>query len=263
MSAESVDFVASCEKNDHHCIPRSFLGSVHALNITRLPVDEHNAFHQIAGYRPPDFLMRKILLASLSWNDELRTIPASVYIQSLKFLTPPDWREFYAEGTILKPEEFPNGKGATLAAIHIHRHLWEEQAILAEAIGSVGILQHISSHTRGFLKEIMAFFRSPDPLQAIRTYLIEKNAGGDRKWTKPLEPKAFSTLCNYTKEATLELLTTETRTELLCALLAHQHRLNDCINNWQPSIGDNIKLLAQHGQSNMEIALRKHVLKSD
>ncbi len=247
------------ERNDHHCVPRSFLGSNADINVSRLSVPEHDAYHRVAGFRPPDFLIRKVLLASINWHDaEGKMIPARLYQEAFMLLTPDDWRSFYDSSSMRRIEEAPNGNGATKAAVHVHMHLWEEQAMVAEAIASVGISRYLSPQVRDFSNNFMSFFRTDDPIAALRNYLQDSSETKERKWTKPLTPSAFSHFCDLTKSKVNEVMSVNSRQQLLTALVDHHVQLNRCIGRWQPSVIDNIAAIAEYGQSKMEDLLRKH-----
>lgn len=243
------------EINDHHCVSHSFLGSNEGINITKVPVHEHNAFHKAAGYRPPDFLLRKLLLSSVHWHDQNgHFISQGFYDDALDALMRDDWRTLYVPSAIKRPN---GGNGHTKPAMHLQLHVYEEQNVASDAIGALAMGRYVCKETRDFVNNIMMFFKTNMPVSVVYKYLTDVNKDRERKWVKPLLPDVHSELCTLAKKARVEHMQKKNRAKLMQRLMQHRHDLVESAQNWQPSLHDSFDAIVEYAQQRMEERIEK------
>lgn len=235
------------EKNDHHGLPRSFLGSSdQTVNISRLYKYEHDAFHQVAGHLPPDGFLRTVTLSSIGWkNPSGLSIEEDFYRELLSQLTPLTWESMYQRAAInhfLRQDE-PDRYG--MAALHMHQLLQSEMRVVRQIIQSllVGSLEQ----TQPLQKTIryLDFFRRDNPVSAMYAFLTEISEDGDKKWAKPLNPSVYSKLCSVTKNPLLVYRRRSTYSHLLKLMEGHLQRLVVVSREWTPhlrEVEDNLSL---------------------
>jgi hypothetical protein len=241
-----------CDKeiNDHHCVSRSFLGSNESINISSIPVQEHNAFHKAAGYRPPDFFLRKLLLSSVHWHDqEGHFIAQGFYDDVLDVLMKDDWRTLYVSSAIKRPS---GGNGQTKSAAHLQLHVYEEQNVASDAIGALAMGKYVCKETRDFVNDVMLFYQTNEPAGVMYKYLTDRNSQEDFKWVKPLLPNIHSELCTLAKRARVEYMAKENRAKLMQRLMHHRHDLVECAQSWQPSLHDSFDAIVSLAQQRMD-----------
>jgi hypothetical protein len=228
--------------NEHHCVPHSFDGASSAVNLTRLAVGEHNAFHKATGHTPPDFFIRRFLIGSIPWEDgEGRSFPQGAYKDLLTLLTPDDWRTLYHPATFLRRTGRDAGEGQRVAkaSFHIAWYLTREMSLTMDQIGLLGI-HMLPPHESG--KEMMRierYFKKDRPHVLLRKFLLETSEAGDPKWVKPMQEDVRRELLRILRNSKLEERTSNGESlHIFDLLLDHHARLVECAKGWQPQLRD-------------------------
>lgn len=234
--------MATPDFNEHHCVPHSFDGASNEVNLSRLAVGEHDAFHQATGHTPPDFFIRRFLIGSVPWEDgKGRSLPQRAYKDVLTLLTPDDWRTLYHPATFIRGSERDVGMAQRVAkaSFHLAWYLDREISLTMDQIGLLGIHKLPPHESIREMKRISRFFNKDRPHVLLRKFLLETSETGDLKWVKPLKEDVRKELVRIFRHTPLEQRTSNGASQhIFDLLLDHHARLVECAKGWQPHLRD-------------------------
>lgn len=257
MSHEIPTESARIETNEHHCVPRSFLGSNCEHNISRAPVTEHDQFHRIMGFSPPDFMMRKVVLASINWHQsDGRMIPVDWYQKTLDSLFREDRQSFYYDESIRNKSEVCHEK-LVQYAVHLRIHILEEQRMTADALRAIILSRYLDRETVEFSMDAMLLFKAPRPVDTITEFLTASNASGELLWTKALRPTVQKEFRVFKKSVDTEPMDVGGRERLINLLEAHNNRLLAAVNLWKPNGASTASKFSVYAQDRLPNLIKK------
>ena len=203
----------------------------------------------VTGHAPPDFFIRRYLIASAHWQDHKgRSLPPGVFQDILPLLTPEDWHTLYQPGTFITSP--PNGAKAkeeertAKTSFHLAWYLDREMSLVTDLIGLLSIHKLPPLAIAQEAKQISKFFGKEKPHVLLRKFLLETDALGDAKWVKPLREDVRSELLDVLRTSRLERHTANgAGRRIFDLLLDHHQRIVECAKTWQPNLRDHAETL--------------------
>lgn len=225
------------EGNRHHGLPRSLGGATHKSNITKLDPERHTDYHEMAGHPPPCVFLRKLLFAAVTRDHP--GVPPGALEDVLPVITRQDWRTLYV------PEALRIDDGVThreskqylgKVSFHLACHLEEERLAVMHRIGLLGIGKFLPRSEYAFGQESDLFFRTDDPVDKMRRFLLERNDQGELLWAKPMRDDVRREVMEVLRGVHPEKMTEEGQARMLRVLAKHHRQLHDVTPAWKPSL---------------------------
>jgi len=199
--------------------------------------------------------MRQLLLASVTWQEQGKVLPAGLYEDMLPLITHErNWQELYYDEAVHEETSATNGRRDAFAraSAHISTGIAGEFALIAEQTNRLWTHQLLRPGDSPFLDDTMRFFQADSPTAALKKYLLEGQETGERTWIKPLQDSVFYQLLTLLKGAHPESLTHKKRSTLFSMLCDHRSRMALCMRQWTPNINNYTESLADHAEATLK-----------
>lgn len=255
MIGRSMEFSPhSVKKNEHHGVPRSFLGSSTSENLTKLYAAEHTEFHAIAGHIPPDAFLRIQTLQFCTWHDgEGKMIPVSLIEELLVSTSDTDWTTPYEPQAIFSIEN-SSANRVTMAAVHLRRLLLQERSLLSR-------LLHFKAEQRKSIvplekiQRTFEFFGTENLLDVFRDFQASRTSTQERKFTKPCTPDYHGRICSVLHEAQPERRTRPLNQRIDEVLVQQWQNLQSRFQTYTPKLEDYPEAIIEFHRIQMQEAL--------
>lgn len=257
MIGRSMEFSPNnIEKNEHHGVPRSFLGSSVDENITKLYADEHAAFHKLAGHVLPDAFLRLQTLHTAFWTSHSgKMLPVGLVRDLLATTSDLNWRTPYTHEAIHDVSAVGQ-KRVMMASVHLRVLLLKERRILLNLCRSILLEEKLDDSHCQIVQNTMNFFGSNDPIQALWGFQMSKTSKHERKYTKPCNPTYHYDVSHALSSAHLEHRSRHDRAIFEAILFEQLNNVNLRIESHQPKLEEYPDAIRELQRLEMERLLR-------
>ncbi|MDD4319642.1 MAG: hypothetical protein PHW10_04960 [Candidatus Peribacteraceae bacterium] len=160
----------------------SFDGATVSHNVVEMDAARHGHFHDLFGHSSPDSTIRRMLLASIAWdNGNGKALPPGLYRDVLPLLTPEDWHGLYEDTSFMFqiPSSHTGARERNArTSFHLAWYLDQEAALTMDTVGYVGIHKHLPVDVADKVQDMLGFFQAGKPHRALKSLLQEENGGG-------------------------------------------------------------------------------------